>query len=200
MARLSFSKASLAKETAQLKRYQQYLPSLDLKRKQLTAQRAKARAYLKRTELELQQNHRQVGELLPMLADEYIDLAGLVKVANVEIGEENVIGVHLPVLQVLDVDVKPYSFMSKPHWVDQVVRHLSHIVRLKVQREVAARRLERLEFAVKKITQRVNLFDKVLIPKTRDNIRKIRIFLSDAEKAAVVNAKLTKNKRLSKGL
>ena len=200
MDRLSFSKASLAKEAAQLKRYQHYLPSLDLKRKQLTAQRAKALAHLKQTELNLHQSYQRVGELLPMLADEHIDLAGLVKIGNVEIGEENVIGVHVPALKVLEIRVIPYSFMSKPHWVDQVVLHLSHILRLKVQREVAIRRLDILELAVKKITQRVNLFDKVLIPKTRENIRKIRIFLSDAEKAAVVNAKLTKNKRLNTGL
>lgn len=200
MARLSFSKASLSKESAQLKRYRQFLPSLDLKRKQLTAQRAKAFAYLKLTERELQQRHDIIGELLPMLADEHIDLNGLVKIARLEIGEENVVGVHMPVLSTLEIQVLPYSFMSKPHWVDQLVEHMSEILALNIQQQIAVQRMEILEKAVKKITQRVNLFDKVLIPRTRENIRQIRIFLSDAEKAAVINAKLTKQKRLKKGL
>ena len=98
-------------------RYQQFLPSLDLKRKQLTAQRAKALAHLKQTERELQQRHDIVGELLPMLANEYINLDGLVKIARFEIGEENVVGIHLPVVQTLDIQVLPYSFMSKPQFL-----------------------------------------------------------------------------------
>ena len=79
----------------------------------------------------------------------------------------------------------------------EVVREVTAhgLLSLRVEAQVAARRLEILEEAVRKITQRVNLFDKVLIPKTRDNIRRIQIVLSDAEKAAVVNAKIAKRKR-----
>jgi V/A-type H+-transporting ATPase subunit D len=51
--------------------------------------------------------------------------------------------------------------------------------------------------AVQKITQRVNLFDKMLIPRTRENIRKIGIFLADSERAAVVRAKIAKSRRLA---
>ncbi len=50
------------------------------------------------------------------------------------------------------------------------------------------------------VTQRVNLFDKVLIPQTRENIKRIRIALSDAERAAVVRSKIAKKKRAAEGL
>jgi len=43
-------------------------------------------------------------------------------------------------------------------------------------------------------TQRVNLFEKKLIPELRENIRKIKIFLGDEETAAVGRAKLAKGK------
>jgi V/A-type H+/Na+-transporting ATPase subunit D len=49
---------------------------------------------------------------------------------------------------------------------------------------------------VKKVTQRVNLFEKVLIPRTQAHIRKIQIFLGDAERAGVVTAKLAKAKQV----
>jgi V/A-type H+-transporting ATPase subunit D len=41
----------------------------------------------------------------------------------------------------------------------------------------------------------VNLFEKVLVPRTRNNIRRIRIYLSDSERAAVVRAKIAKRKQ-----
>jgi V/A-type H+-transporting ATPase subunit D len=46
-------------------------------------------------------------------------------------------------------------------------------------------------------SQRVNLFEKVMIPRTLDNIRVIRIALGDAQTAAVARAKLAKNKTVS---
>jgi V/A-type H+-transporting ATPase subunit D len=71
---------------------------------------------------------------------------------------------------------------------------LEEAVRLKVEVEVAEERLARLEAAVKTVTQRVNLFEKVLIPRTEARIKRIRIVLGDAEKAAVVRSKIAKRK------
>ena len=68
---------------------------------------------------------------------------------------------------------------------------LALTVRLQVEWE----RLHRLERAVRRVTQRVNLFDKVLIPRTREHIRRIRIHLADGERSAVVRAKLAKRKQ-----
>ena len=57
-----------------------------------------------------------------------------------------------------------------------------------------------LDAALRKVTQRVNLFEKVLIPRARDNIRRIRIYLGDAERAAVVRSKIAKRKRAAEGM
>ncbi len=57
-----------------------------------------------------------------------------------------------------------------------------------------------LEEAVRKATQRVNLVEKVLIPRSRAHIKKIRIYLSDEERAAVVRSKIAKKKRAAEGL
>jgi V/A-type H+-transporting ATPase subunit D len=134
--------------------------------------------------------------MLPMLADTSIDVKNLVSLSKVEISEENVVGVHVPVIKHLKVDVKDYSLFSKPHWVDQLVIQLKRMLTLKVEQQIKEQRGEALNFALRKITQRVNLFDKVLIPKAQQDIRKIRIYLSDMETAAVVRAKSTKQKRL----
>jgi len=196
MARLAYSKASLSKESAKLKRYKQFLPSLDLKRQQLAAERKKAQRTLNQIELDIQQCYQKSAEMLPMLADKSIHVHNLVKVAQLEMTEENVVGVHLPVIKKLTIEVQDYSLFTEPHWVDQLVVQLKIMMRLKIQHQTEQQRVASLTLAVKKVTQRVNLFDKVLIPKAQQDIRKIRIYLSDLERAGVVRAKSTKQKRL----
>ncbi|MGR9052085.1 MAG: V-type ATP synthase subunit D [Gammaproteobacteria bacterium] len=200
MAKLSFNKASLHKESKKLKLFKQYLPSLDLKRQQLMVERAKAAAELEATERRIAQCRQTVSEHLPMLSNRDINLSGLVKIVRVEEGEENIVGIRVPRLETVDIAAQPYSTYSRPHWIDRVVIQWKIMLELKLQHGIQQRRLEILEQAVKKITQKVNLFDKVLIPKAKQNIRKISIFLSDAERADVVRAKITKQKRLNKEL
>ena len=91
--------------------------------------------------------------------------------------------------------MQAYALLGRPHWVDPVVDALRTAVELRLQLQIAEQRLALLSQAVRKITQRVNLFDKVLIPQTQANIKKIRIYLSDAERAAVVNSKIAKRKK-----
>ena len=200
MARLSLNKASLHKESAKLKRYRQYLPSLDLKRRQLMAERAKGLAQLKTTELQIEQCRQKVSETLPMVSYRDINLNDLVKVSAVVIGEENIVGITVPILRKVGLVTMTYSPYLKPHWVDALVVQLKLMLELKLRQQVDRRRLTILEAAVKKVTQKVNLFDKVLIPKTERNIRKIRIYLSDAERADVVRAKMTKQLRIKQGV
>lgn len=195
MARLQLSKSALSHETKQLATFRRFLPSLDLKRRQLMVERAEARAQLAATEDEIETMLRHVGESIPMLANRNIDLTGLGKVTEVELGTENIVGTRLPKLKRVVIDVHPYSYMGKPHWVDRVVEDLRRMVELRLRRQVELRRLALLDEGVKKVTQRVNLFDKVLIPRAMENIKRIKIFLGDTERAAVINSKLAKSKQ-----
>lgn len=195
MARLQLSKSSLAREARNLRTYERFLPSLDLKRQQLMAERAKARRAHVETRKEMDSLATQVGQKLPMLANTDVDLSNLVKVIDARLATENLVGTRLPTLQGIDVEVRPYALLATPHWVDAVASVLHDMLELRVRIQVEERRLELLERAVKTITQRVNLFDKVLIPNTRANLKKIRIYLSDEQMAAVSRSKIAKRKR-----
>jgi len=192
MARLALSKSSLSKQQTQLKSYERFLPSLDLKRKQLIGERNKAVHTLQRTREEIKQYTELVGERLPMLSNTEIELSNLVTLQGAQLVEENIVGTRLPRLQAIEVSVTEYPLLTKPHWVDNVVKELTAVLELNVRAQVEERRLSLLEAAVRTITQRVNLFDKVLIPRTRQNIKYIRIYLSDSERAGVVNSKIAK--------
>ncbi|MCG8559421.1 MAG: V-type ATP synthase subunit D [Hyphomicrobiales bacterium] len=195
MARLQLSKSSLARERKNLMAFERFLPSLDLKRQQLMAERAKAARSLVATRAEIEALEKNVGRGLRMLADRDVDLTDLARVTDVRLGTENIVGTRLPVVEEVDVEIRSYALMGRPHWVDAVAARLTEMLKLRIAVQVDERRLALLEAAVKTITQRVNLFDKVLIPKTRQNIKRVQIYLSDAEKAAVVRSKIAKRKR-----
>ena len=194
MARLQLNKSSLAREAKSLRTYERFLPSLDLKRQQLMAERAKAGQALAETRNEIESLRQQVGRKVPMLANMDVDLTDLAKVTGVELETENLVGTHLPVVKSVDVQIRSYALLAKPHWVDNIAAMLREMLELHIRAQVEERRVILLDAAVKTITQRVNLFDKVLIPKARANIKRIRIYLSDEEMAAVVRSKIAKRK------
>ena len=195
MARLALNKASLTKLQRQLKTYKDVLPALDLKRRQLLAEQAKAKRRLMDIRQQLEELEPLISSELLMLADHEIDLSDLVKVVGVDVVDENVMGTRLPKLDTFDIKVHNYALLGRPHWVERVVDALTTAVELRLQLQVAEQRQVLLNEAAQKITQRVNLFDKVLIPRAQANIKKIQIYLSDAERAAVVNSKIAKRKK-----
>jgi V/A-type H+-transporting ATPase subunit D len=195
VAKLRLSKSALQQERSQLKLYERTLPSLDLKRRQLTVELAKARRAYVETQQAVESLETSIGQQLPMLANPDIEITGLVEMTDFELGEENVVGVQLPVLARIQCTVADYSLLAKPAWVDVLVERLRDVAQLRTQVLVDAERVRILEYQEKRVTQRVNLFDKILIPTAKRNIQRIQIFLGDAERAAVVRSKIAKRKQ-----
>ena len=200
MAKLQLSKSALAREQKSLRTYQRFLPSLDLKRQQVMAEKAKAERALAERRREIEALRKEAGETLPMLALSEVELTGLVKLTGVKIGSENVVGTHLPRLEDIEVEVRPYAYLGRPPWVDRTVEMLRKMLELRIRAQVEERRVALLAQAVKTVTQRVNLFDKVLIPEAQGNIKRIQIYLSDMETAAVVRSKIAKKKHAAAGV
>ncbi|MCP9927851.1 V-type ATP synthase subunit D [Cyanobium sp. CH-040] len=199
MSRISLTKASLSRQKGLLKTYGAVLPSLDLKRRQISAERARARHELQELERRAGELEAEVARLCPMLAHEHIRLEGLARVVDVRLGEENLIGTRLPRVEEVRVEVADYGLLSLPFWVDHIVACLREALDTQVRLQVARERIERLLRAERTVTQRFNLFEKVLIPRTRQQIRSIAIYLADAERAGVVNSKIAKRKKQRAG-
>ncbi len=197
MAKLALNKSALARERERLKLYARLLPSLEMKRQQLMMEFARSRAELRKQQHDLDEFRKGIAEQVPMMADREIDLSGLVRLDSVELGLENVVGVKLPVLKKVHTTVADYSLLGKPHWVDVVIDRLHQTIDRRLRVQVAEERVRRMNHAVRRITQRVNLFEKIMIPTAKKNIKRIQIFLGDAERSAVVRSKIAKRKRLA---
>ncbi|MCA9088006.1 MAG: V-type ATP synthase subunit D [Planctomycetaceae bacterium] len=191
------NKTALKQERDHLQMYERFLPSLDLKRQQLIAVYQQARVTLAATEREFEALVNSQAGLFALLGASEQDLSGLVKVTSVVAGEENILGSRLPKLEEITFEVTEYSMLSKPFWVDFLVEQLQSVGRTTIRREFERQRVQRLEEAVRRITQRVNLFEQVLIPQAKAAIQRIQIFLSDSDRAAVVRSKIAKAKQRS---
>ena len=196
MAKLKLSKHAMHEQQEQLKLYQRLLPSLDLKRRQLMLEVQKAQEEYTAAQSAVDDLETRIGEELPMLADEEFRLGGLVQMKSFKVTEQNIVGVKLPFLDSIECTVSDYSRLATPPWVDTLVQRLKDAAEQRIRAEIAGQRMSTLQIAVRRITQRVNLFDKILIPTARQNIQKIRIFLGDADRASVVTSKLAKKKQL----
>jgi V/A-type H+-transporting ATPase subunit D len=195
MVKLKLSKHELHEQQEQLKLYQRLLPSLDLKRRQLMLEAKKAQDEYSAAQAAVDDLETRIGEELPMLADKEFRLGGLVQLKSCKVIEQNVVGVKLPFLDGIDCEVIDYSRLSTPPWVDTLVQRLKDATEQRMRAEIAGQRLGILQTSVRRITQRVNLFEKILIPTARQSIQKIRIFLGDAERASVITSKLAKKKQ-----
>ena len=197
MAKVALNKSSLNKQKRSLKTYNRYLPALELKRQQLMLEKKKAEQALQQAEQHVVELRTRVEEAIPMLACKEINVNNLVKVTNVRLATQNIVGCRVPLVEDIEISVSPYSYLARPHWVDSVVRQLKEMVRLRVELAVCQKRYELISDATRITSQRVNLFSKVLIPETQESIKRIGIYLSDQERAAVMNAKLSKQKVLA---
>jgi V/A-type H+-transporting ATPase subunit D len=192
---MTLSKSSLQQQRTRLQLFKRFLPSLELKRQQLTAEYKKAQQALAEAERGADQASRSLPALLPILGSTSMKLSGLVRVRRVDLAEENVLGLRLPTLRVVEFDEAEYSPLATPFWIDDLVVCLKEVATYRLRLQVYRERVARMQGAVRRVSQRVNLFEKVLIPNAERDIARIQIFLSDVERAAVVTSKIAKGKR-----
>jgi V/A-type H+-transporting ATPase subunit D len=195
MASLTLSKNSLQQQREKLRLFKRFLPSLELKRQQLTAECKKAVEAVEEAERGADRASHSLLDLLPILGSSSTNLSGLVRIRRLHMAEEDVLGLRLPFLRAVEFDEAAYSLLATPFWVDEAVTCLKDTATYRLRLQVYRKRVSLMQAAVRRVSQRVNLFEKVLIPNAKRNIARIQIFLSDVERAAVVTSKIAKGKR-----
>jgi V/A-type H+-transporting ATPase subunit D len=122
----------------------------------------------------------------------------MLKVENVETHIENIAGVEVPVFDSITFSRLNYALTDTPAWFDIIIDKLKSKASLQAQMQVLDKRKKLLEKEYKEVSIRLNLFEKVLIPKAKENIKKIKIYLGDQQLAAVCQSKMAKKKILER--
>ena len=196
---IKLTKNELKKQKDNLKQFERYLPTLQLKKQQLQSVIMKIRADLEQQETE---RVKMIGDLDDWLAvfgeneifEDGLKLDKLVQPDRVVTKEENIAGVTIPAFEELTFKDIDYDVDEYPLWVDTAVFKLREIARLDAICATLRKQTELLEAELRTTSQRVNLFEKVKIPEAKENIRVIQVYLGDQQTAAVVRGKISKKK------
>lgn len=168
------------------------LPTLKNKEAALRVEVKRAKEEAEKLDKELK-DKTQEYQYMNKLWDEFDP--DLIRVKNVDLGTKKIAGVETPVFKDATFEVQEFSIYNRPHWFLDGLDIVKELTKLALEREVYFRKMNMLDYARKKTTQKVNLYEKVQIPDYQDAIRKIKRFLEDEENLSKAAQKIVKNRQ-----
>ena len=187
-----FNKTSLQALEKDLKMRQRTLPTLQSKESALRLEVKRAKDEIKALDEEVDRRIKDYDQMLALWGE--FDTS-LIHVDDVRMTIKKIAGVRVPVLEEVVYSTKEFSIFSSPKWFADGFSQLKAIADVGIRQEFVRRKVELLDYARKKTTQKVNLFEKVQIPGYQDAIRKIKRFMEDEENLSKSSQKIVKSKR-----
>lgn len=186
-----YNKTSLQLLNKQLKVRQNALPTLKNKESalRLEVKKAKTEAAILDDKLrgKLTENETTIRLWSEFKPD-------LITIKDVILTVKKIAGVKTPILEKVDFEIKKYSYFKSPTWFPDGIQIMQELVQIAIERDVFDRKNELLDFARKKTTQKVNLYEKVQIPGYEEAILKIKRFMEDEENLSKAAQKIVKSR------
>lgn len=195
MAEIKLTKMELRVQQLKLEQLQKYLPTLQMKKSMLQMEVSNASLEIDRFISQANIRQETTQKYVQLFTDPSFDrLLAATQIQNIKILYDNIAGINVPRLEKIDFEQPQYSLFDTPLWFESVLSDIKDVILSREKIQVAKQKKRVLENELKEVSIRVNLFEKILIPRARGNIRKIKIFLSDQQLAAVSQAKIAKKK------
>ena len=192
MAKIKLTKNELKKQKDSLKMFQRYLPTLILKKQQLQAEIRTTEIRLNELKKEKELIDESFKSWIAVFGEKGIFTPNILKISRIKTAQGNIAGVAIPVFEGAEFELFHYDPLRFPLWLDLAVERLKQVFLLDLEAQIVEEQRKRLERELRITTQRVNLFEKIKIPETKEHIRKIQVYLGDQQTAAVVRGKIAK--------
>ncbi|MBO7742192.1 MAG: V-type ATP synthase subunit D [Victivallales bacterium] len=195
MAKIKLTKNELKLQRDALKRFQRYLPTLQLKKQQLQQEVRQTREILAKLDEESRLELERHADDLALLSNcDFDSFGALRRVIEWRVENRNIAGTEVPVFSGLDFLRTEYDLFEAPLWFEELLELAENQTRHRLHRQLVAEQLESIENELRTVNQRVNLFEKVKIPDAQENIRRINIYLGDQQTNSVGRSKIAKAK------
>lgn len=195
MAEIKLSKGELRTQQNHLSTLQKYLPTLQLKKAMLQTEIGEARQELHLCRLEYSRERSAFEEESALLSENTpADPFSLTQIKEINKNYENIAGIEIPYFNSISFNEVEYSLFDSPPWFEAMVLSIRNLIIASVRIDIANEKKNLLETELRQVSIKVNLFEKILIPRALSNIKKIKVFLGDQQLAAVSQAKVAKAK------
>lgn len=195
MADIKLTKNELRTQQVKQTQLKKYLPTLQLKKALLQAEVNQIELKIGKFQKELSLKKSILEESSRLFCDPNItSLFDSIEILEVKKVYENIAGVECPSLEGVIFAPRKYAYFDTPLWLDTAVVQAKEMLIAREKIEVAKEKKQALEKELRDVSIRVNLFEKILIPRTEENIKKIKVFLGDQQLASVAQAKVAKAK------
>lgn len=194
MAKIKLTKNEQKVQKDALKMYNRYLPTLVLKKQQLQTEIRTIDQKAKEVRAARAALEKEFDAWIAVFGEEEAFKPEMVTVKNIKKGWGNIAGVAIPIYEGADFSRGDYDLYETPLWIDLAADRMEKALSLDLEAEVLDEQVRLLSKELRTTTQRVNLFEKVKIPETKANIKKISVYLGDEQVAAVVRSKISKKK------
>lgn len=195
--KFQYNKTSLQQQQKALKIRVRALPTIKSKESALRVEVKRVKSEVEALERELEESMKGYDSLIALWSE--FD-PSLVRVTDVKMQIRKVAGTPVPQLDRVEFEVRPFSLMNNPSWFMEGTQLIKDMATIGIRAEVGRLELEVLEFARRKTTQKVNLFEKVQIPGYQDAIRKIKRYLEDEESLSKASQKIMRGNLEKKSL
>jgi V/A-type H+-transporting ATPase subunit D len=197
MSVLKLTKNELRNQQTQLNQLQRYLPTLQLKKSMLQFEVNNVYTEITVLKEELVRKKSTIEGFSSLLLEKVdYDLTAYADIQYVKKRYENIAGVEIPIFEQVVFRPPVYFLYDTPAWTESATALLQDMVVVREQLGITQEKRRALERELREVSIRVNLFEKILIPRAQENIKKIRIFLGDQMLTAVAQAKVAKAKIL----
>ncbi|MBD3264576.1 MAG: V-type ATP synthase subunit D [Candidatus Omnitrophica bacterium] len=193
MGKIRITKQELRKQKDSLARFRRYLPTLQLKKKQLQRQIIKIHQQINEVTRQKDDFREKLVKWINVFSQAN-PIGEVLSIETIRVSEGNVAGVGLPVFEGVEFRQSEYDLLATPLWVDSGIEAVKEMISYEARLIVLHKQLEALKEELRVTNQRVNLFEKVKIPEAEENIRVIHIYLGERRTAAVVRGKIAKAK------
>ena len=193
--KIKYTRTELKHQRDALARFKRYLPTLKLKQQQIQASIVQIREMLRKIQ-EAEETATKTISAYKGLFNSFaaLNYSKLAQPDEVITSTHSVAGVHVPKFEDIVFPKSDYSLFGTAPWVDKALADLRKLNQQRAELDILQECLDLLQAELKKVMQRVNLFEKVMIPNTLEKIRRIRIALGDQMTAGVARAKIAKAK------